>query len=72
MVKEVSFGCQIISSDFTILLDYLVIFKVNGLTEVNGHVTLHHRLLSHRESKCNVNRIIKYNAFPLFSPSNWL
>ena len=44
MVKEVSFGCQIISFGFTILLDYLLIFKVIGLMEVDEHIYIHYQV----------------------------
>ena len=48
MMKEVRLGCKIISFGFMILLDYLFIFKVTGLTEVHELISLHYQLLSYQ------------------------
>ena len=46
MMKEVRLGCKIISFGFMILLDYLFIFKVTGLTEVHELYQLYELTLS--------------------------
>ena len=51
MVTDASLGCQIVSFDFSILLDYLFIFKVTGFTELNGHISLRYQLFSHHEKQ---------------------
>ena len=51
MVTEASLGCQIVSFAFSILFDYLFIFKMTGLAELNGHISLHYQLFSHQEKQ---------------------